>query len=275
MKINNREITKHNRALWVIEGYLRNTRINNKKNLKVSLEEIQKYSPKDVFYENYDFLDKENISELKKIMLYHFRFGDYIIENGFFQKKNYKPFTCIFETSGKIVVENDLRHFFEMNAEQTLGSIAQEILVMDNYSKQGMLHGYVGNSCPSLYYSEKLGQINIGYGYKKDAEGNYLEESVDGEIMYIEDLPEDSKEIASICTDLWYYSIVDVKVLEKILNNLSEKVKNDSKLNKLDLDINSYNIIEIPAGKWELTHYYGITSNEHNESSYAILKLIK
>lgn len=118
---------------------------------------------------------------------------------------------------------------------------------MEGYANQGMLHGYVGNSCPSVVLSEKEGVIYIC---------SYDEESDDNDF----ELNDTYKVISWVCTDLWWYSIVDLEVLKKLSNNSKEieKQYEDS-------------IVEIPAGTWGLEHYYGIVTHEQ---PYAKLTLI-
>lgn len=164
----------------------------------------------------------------------------------YFQIKEYSPFEYVFETSGKLVVENDLRGFFKEESFDING-IKGIIQTMEHYAKQGMMHGFVGNSCPGVLLNESLGIIHIGAEYD-DEEDDYI-------------VPGGFKEVTSVCTDLWWYSIVDFEVLKSLKPEITE---------------DDFTIIEIPPGKWKLTHKYGITERGYHENlPYATLELLK
>lgn len=174
-------------------------------------------------------------------------FQDDVFTTKGMSRKKYEPYKTIFETSGKIIVENDLREFFvenDFNVNSTQGIID----TIDDYAKQGMLHGFVGNSCPSLYLSKKHGEILIGVDYDEDTDDDIL--------------PDDSyKDLANICTDLWWYSIVDLEEFKK---------------NNPEVDTSQFNVVDIPAGKWQLIHKYGISESGYHENlPYATLNKIK
>lgn len=87
--------------------------------------------------------------------------------------------------SGKLFIGNDFRVLFP--ADEPEGSINLPFgchMTMLAYAEIGMAHGYVGNSCPLVY--KRGNTLWIGDGAKKGA-----------------------KRVASISTDLWWYSIVD------------------------------------------------------------------
>jgi len=172
--------------------------------------------------------------------------GDFEFVEGSLKRIEFPPFTTIFETSGEIIIENDLREYFKRNdfdVNRTVGIIE----TMDDYAKQGMLHGFVGNSCPGVYLSEKRGEIYIGCDYDEEND--------------VDVLPDDTFEnVANVCTDLWWYSIVDLETFKE---------------NNPYVDTSDFTIVKIPAGKWELSHKYGISENGYHENlPYATLKKI-
>jgi len=200
------------------------------------------------------FTEKDIPAITKEIENHPWSLKDYEVVDGNIQPIKYEPYKTIFETSGKIIMANDLRDYFngddadDFDVNQTRGIID----CTDFYAKQGMLHGFVGNSCPTVYLSEKHGEILIGVECVYDENGEWTDEA---------DLPDDTyKEIGYICTDLWWYSIVDL-----------ENFKNKNP----DIDTNDFEIAEIPKGKWELTHKYGISSRGYHEDlPYATLKFL-
>lgn len=170
---------------------------------------------------------------------------DYEVVDGFIQPKVYEPFTCFFETTGRVVIENDLRDFFD-DADFDVNGTAGIIETIDFYAKQKMLHGYVGNSCPRIFLNKDLGVIHIGCDYDEEDEPN---------------LPSGFEHITSVCTDLWWYSIIDLEELKKL---------------DKDFDENNYTIVDIPAGTWKLSHKYGISEKGYHENlPYATLELMK
>lgn len=170
---------------------------------------------------------------------------DFEIADGVFRQIKYEPFTCKFKTTGKIIVENDLRHFYE-EKEFDVNSIKGIVQTIEHYSNQEMLHGFVGNSCPTLYISPDKDMIHVGAQY----------DHKDDKLI----LPEGYTELAWVCTDLWWYSIADYETFMKENPNACDE---------------DFTIVEIPAGTWELEHKYGISvRGYHEQLPYATLKLI-
>mgnify|MGYP000088066991 CR=1 FL=1 len=73
------------------------------------------------------------------------------------------------------------------------------------------------------------------------------------------DISDEFEELTSVCTDLWWYSIVDLEVLKNLVP---------------DLDESAFEIVEIPSGTWELKHEYRISEFNDN-TPYATLTLLK
>jgi hypothetical protein len=198
-------------------------------------DSIKKYH---LVYENNN---EENIAKIiNEDDLY---LTDYECVNGVIRRIKYEPFRFLFKTSGKIIIENDLREDFLNDGEEDdfdINSTRGKIECTQFYADKGLLHGFVGNSCPGVYYSKEEGVILIGAEY----------DDKDKPI-----LPNDTyKRITSICTDLWWYSICDVN-----------SIKNPER----------FEHFEITAGTWELEHYYGISELGYHENlPYAKLKLI-
>lgn len=86
--------------------------------------------------------------------------------------------------SGKLVVANDLRALFPCDEPHDSINLAygRHTFTMA-YAEVGMAHGSVGNTCPSV---SKL-----------------------GDKLWIGAAPPEAVEVASVITDLWWYSIVD------------------------------------------------------------------
>lgn len=112
--------------------------------------------------------------------------------------------------SGKIVAGNNFRDEYEQDAPdrkcngmsfgKDLASFKYNINtdmgqrhVFMFYAKRGLAHGFVGNTCPSIYRT-KSGILTVS---KCRYDKRYKERDVPGE------------RVGGICTDLWWYSIAD------------------------------------------------------------------
>ncbi len=138
--------------------------------------------------------------------------------------------------SGKLVYANDLRHIYRIPEEKgspqsSNGALWNKIITM-GYGEAGLLHGYVGNSCPSI--NKKGDMLIIG---NSSSDGNW--ESRD-------DLP--GKQVGSICTDLWWYSIADKMDFEIHARGAGIKPEDISK--------HYDGVIEVKPGRYLLKHYY-------------------
>ncbi len=92
------------------------------------------------------------------------------------------------------------------------------------WEKGKMVTGYCGNSCPSVIKTPEGFKISQG---SWDEEGEYLE---------------DENSLGSICTDLWWYSLMDVEYFKNQFPELNPE---------------DYDIMEIDPGTYLLSHYYG------------------
>lgn len=133
--------------------------------------------------------------------------------------------------SGRIVAENDLRDIFPVDTDHNVNlTIGQHLTTMD-YAAVGLAHGFVGNSCPSLYWDADAHTLRIGNAAHWDAEEGA--ESAWGE------------EVGGICTDLWWYSLADL-----------EEVQRHAKHYKVNVNIADLQIIEVPPGVYQFRHLH-------------------
>jgi hypothetical protein len=103
--------------------------------------------------------------------------------------------------SGKILVANDLRGWFPIDEDHNVNAAIGCHFTTLAYAKIGMAHGFVGNTSPEVY------RTSSGFVI-----GNYSDEIWDDAAEdYVENptpCPWDES-VASVCTDLWWYSIAD------------------------------------------------------------------
>ena len=136
--------------------------------------------------------------------------------------------------SGKIIIENDFRElwpevpdYFDVN--ETLGLK----LTTEAYGRYGMFHGFVGNSCPSVF--QKGDTFYIGnQGYDDSDE-------------IIDPLP--GKRVGGVITDLWWYCVAD----------LDDYLARGGKIEKR---WSGPTIVDVAPGRYILKHYYGISTRE-------------
>jgi len=138
--------------------------------------------------------------------------------------------------SGHIVCANDLRFAYPIPDEedfaQSVNGPLWQKTVTEAYAKVGLLHGYVGNSCPNIY---KHGNTIII--------GNPLYNETDS----IEcDIP--GNKAGSITTDLWWYSVADRDDFIQLIKSSDKDV--DKEMSSLDA------IIKVQPGRYVLKHYY-------------------
>lgn len=121
--------------------------------------------------------------------------------------------------SGKLVVANDLRELFPLLEDDfnvnTLWGCRQTTLA---YAAIGMAHAIVGNSCPGVFQCED-GTFKIA--------NPPPDEHWNGK-AWVEVRPKplfDGKKVASITTDLWWYSLCDYDDFKRRCRYFKHKVK--------------------------------------------------
>lgn len=149
----------------------------------------------------------------------------------------YEPHTIQFKSSGKVILENDLRKYFGGHENLCLGEGAKGNINYTNYfHERGLNICYVGNSCPTFWMSPNKDRIEVGNDYDYDNDEPLI--------------PEGYSEWGYVCTDLWWYSLVDYEVMKKRMG------WDDVKMEE------AFNILELPKGTWEISHRYGVIKGE-------------
>jgi hypothetical protein len=125
--------------------------------------------------------------------------------------------------SGKMVVANDLRGLIKLTGD--CGSVNQVKGCRDltqAYAQAGLAHACVGNTCPSVY---KNGSKFLIGSRRKDKSKAFT----------------GFKQVASICTDLWWYSIMDLDWFKQCAGRDPNEDEE---------------IVSCEPGRYEFTHYY-------------------
>lgn len=128
--------------------------------------------------------------------------------------------------SGKIILDDDLRYLCRIANEDDINSNWGTHQAILSYANNGLALGFgIGNSSPTVA-RQKGGKYTIGHR-------------------------QGGKKIASICTDLWAYSIIDYEEAERRAAyygiDLKEAISNWS-----------VTIQKIPAGLYHFKHFHGV-----------------
>jgi hypothetical protein len=112
-----------------------------------------------------------------------------------------QPYSVLLNVpSGRIVMANDLRELTQINDNFNVNKTCGQVGLTKAYAEDGMVHIFVGNTCPGVY--EKDGKIEVGLDNSwQDDEEDLSAEQV-------------GKDLGSICTDLWWYSAMDGDLFE-------------------------------------------------------------
>ena len=107
--------------------------------------------------------------------------------------------------SGKLIFGNDFRDLVRIAASYDVNRERGTHQTTQAYADHGMIHVFVGNTCPGIYRVNDS-RINIvSPEGASDAEGNDLPtKKPKGEV------------VGSICTDLWWYSAMDYDLFKKL-----------------------------------------------------------
>jgi hypothetical protein len=159
--------------------------------------------------------------------------------------------------SGKLVVANDLRNLFDneyqeidlrpssrgwgFNINTDMGSRQ----VFEAYGELGMAHGYVGNSCPGMFRVDKntLTLSMVKYDEETD---DYVKGEEPGEC------------VGGVCTDLWWYSVVDY----------------DNYVRRAGEEPGKWcNVVDVKPGMYKVTHRaHTFDRNANATEHYAMFK---
>lgn len=146
--------------------------------------------------------------------------------------------------SGKLLVSDDLRPVYALprELEDTFASYNTHLgqaQVVEAMASIGCAYGPVGNASPGLYRTGPDTFVVAALGYEEDEEGFEAEPTPPGELL------------ASVCTDLWAYSMADYE-------HWIARGGDPATLGWSDT------VVELPAGTYSFTHHTGERSFEHD-----------
>lgn len=150
--------------------------------------------------------------------------------------------------SGKLVVDNDLRDLFpdveDMPHIDGQGVQFWMKAYTEAYGKIGLLHGYVGNSCPSVY---KYGDTLYIGNQPSDVEWSEYKKR-----PFVAHPQIPGKRVAGVCTDLWWYSICDH----------DEFIRRGGKVNRSVHPWQNPDIVKVRPGRYVLSHHWPFTDGK-------------
>lgn len=152
--------------------------------------------------------------------------------------------------SGRMVVANDLRSLFPVLEEYNVDNCSGIKNTSLEYAQWGLAHGFLGNTSPRVYQVEE--------GSYKVASTVWDEDDKD---------PLETSKVASICTDLWWYSICDFSEFKLRLEHFKAKQK--------DYRVE---VIDVKPGVYRFTQYgppRGEDDNESKEHTYTTFEWVR
>lgn len=146
--------------------------------------------------------------------------------------------------SGKLVVANDLRDLFPIDEDfdiNTTWGCRKTVLA---YAAVGLAHAFVGNSCPGVYRC-KDGLFKIANPPSTERWNGKAYVSIKPKPRF------EGKEVAGICTDLWWYSLCDHDEFLRRCGRFGRKAE--------DFRVK---VVKVPSGVYRFEHDEGAQGYE-------------
>ena len=155
--------------------------------------------------------------------------------------------------SGKIMVDDDLRQWFpveeDYDVNQLIGCHRSSVAA----AKNGFAYGFVGNTSPDVY---RNGDDKFVIGSYREG---YCEKDENGEWQDLEN-PEPcpwGESVASICTDLWWYSIADFDEFKRRRQHYTP----DKPLKEIT-EFWTFNVVDVKPGVYRFRQEQGIDRDQ-------------
>lgn len=133
------------------------------------------------------------------------------------------------------------------NRNFDVNGIKGKRLCSEHYAKYNMLHMFVGNTCPSVCFSYDTNQFMIGCNVSCDEDSG---DEIDNPLFA------GFTDVGSICTDLWWTTLIDKSFYDKFITDLP--AERDTKYYKKNV-----NTFTIPPGKYRFTARYGMNALDY------------
>lgn len=160
--------------------------------------------------------------------------------------------------SGELLLFNDLREPFE-DADHDVNSLLGEKTYSEHYAKQGLGIIFVGNTCPGVYQASPSKLIVASGNYDKEEEAEQALERL-------------GTHIGGICTDLWWYSVIDklafMKAFRLTPDSFEEKCRAKGWWPQLIRAV-------VEPGVYEVTRRKHLTNEDELVQVYSTIRKIK
>lgn len=157
--------------------------------------------------------------------------------------------------SGKMVFANDLREWFPCHSDFNVNTQAGIYKTTRAYEKVGMAHGFVSNTCPGVHQVDKR-TLSISGSGGEEGEETWHDDFNDYAPLSKEEaiaVTAPGKEVGGICTDLWWYSVVDYKDFERRFVDLGGTLEEFKAYIKDRCDI-----VKVDKGIYTFTHFFDV-----------------
>lgn len=165
--------------------------------------------------------------------------------------------------SGKMVFANDLRKWFAVQFDFNVNTHSGKLKTIMSYESIGMAHGFVGNSCPGVYKIDNR-HLSISGGAPEIGEEVWNDEAQDDLPLSKEDADKiipPGKLVGGICTDLWWYSVVDYNDFKRRFIDMGNSLTEFKSYIKDRCDV-----VKVDPGIYKFKHFFDADDWEnHNK----------
>lgn len=152
--------------------------------------------------------------------------------------------------SGKMVFANDLRRWFKIHGSYNINLDVGIVRTIQAYEKVGMAHGFVGNTCPRIY-KENETSISISASPLENKWDEDSKKYIDRDDEEVKKETPSGEDVGGICTDLWWYSVVDYNDFRVRFLNTGGTLKAFKEFVK-----RSCTVVDVTPGVFTVQHFF-------------------
>ncbi|MBX7224228.1 MAG: hypothetical protein K1Y36_30215 [Blastocatellia bacterium] len=152
--------------------------------------------------------------------------------------------------SGELLFANDLRAEYPVNDDFDVNLVSEQIRCSQAYAEAGLIHMYVGNTCPGVYQADSPDTLVVGNSPRKANQSQVIKK------LY-------QRRHGSICTDLWWVSICD----------LADYLARSGETKETYLVKTEDTIVSVRPGRWRATCFSHVVSRNRGMEGHPYLIL--
>lgn len=145
--------------------------------------------------------------------------------------------------SGKMVFANNLRQWFKVHGDFDINKNSGKLDTTLAYEKVGMAYGFVGNTCPGVYRLSESKLTISSYGLPDKEDDS--EDIDDSELIQ-----PPGEDVGGICTDLWWYCIVDLEDFKHRFFDLGGTEK------QFQDELKHCDVVDVKPGVYQVIHNF-------------------